>query len=183
MLILLFSLIAATVCAPLLIRTLGRPAFALLALVPGIGFFWVLQQLVQGTLSHRSSIEWMSAAHLSLDFRLDGLAALFSLIILGIGALVLLYCWGYFDTNPIRLSIFGAEMVGFALAMYGLVISDSLLLMYIFWELTSLLSFLLVSYYGERASSRRSATQAFMITVAGGLSMLVGIILLGRQTG
>src|SRR5690625_7970604 len=74
-------------------------------------------------------------------------------------------------------------MIGFATAMYGLVISDSLLLMYVFWEITSVLSFLLVAYYGERASSRRSATQALMVTAAGGLAMLVGIIILGSQTG
>src|SRR5699024_9393650 len=114
---------------------------------------------------------------------LDGLAALFSLIILGVGALVLVYGWGYFDTVPRRLTLSGAEMSGFATAMYGLVISDSLLFMYVFWEITSVLSFLLVASYGERASSRRSATQALMVTAAGGLAMLVGIIILGRQTG
>src|SRR5699024_12246129 len=65
----------------------------------------------------------------------------------------------------------------------GLVISDSLLLRYVFWEITSVLSFLLVAYYGDRSSSRRSATQALMVTAAGGLAMLVGIIILGRQTG
>ena len=183
MLILLLALIAATLCAPFLIHTLGRPAFGILALVPAGGFIWVVQQLVQGNLDHKASIEWMPAAHLNLDFRLDGLAALFSLIILGVGALVLIYCWGYFDTVPRRLNLFGAEMIGFATAMYGLVISDSLLLMYVFWEITSVLSFLLVAYYGERASSRRSATQALMVTAAGGLAMLVGIIILGRQTG
>lgn len=183
MLILLLALIAATVCAPFLIHTLGRPAFGILALVPAGGFIWVVQQMVSGNLDHKASIEWMPAAHLNLDFQLDGLSALFSLIILGVGALVLLYCWGYFDTVPLRLTLFGAQMTGFATAMYGLVISDSLLLMYVFWEITSVLSFLLVAYYGERASSRRSATQALMITAAGGLAMLVGIIILGRQTG
>ncbi|WP_313547881.1 Na+/H+ antiporter subunit A [Corynebacterium sp.] len=183
MLILLLALIAATGCAPFLIHTLGRPAFGILALVPAGGFIWVVQQMVSGDLDHKASIEWMPAAHLNLDFQLDGLSALFSLIILGVGALVLLYCWGYFDTVPLRLTLFGAQMTGFATAMYGLVISDSLLLMYVFWEITSVLSFLLVAYYGERASSRRSATQALMITAAGGLAMLVGIIILGRQTG
>ena len=71
----------------------------------------------------------------------------------------------------------------FASVMYGLVISDSFLLMYVFWELTSILSYMLVSYYGERASSRRAAIQALMITTFGGLAMLVGINLLGYKTG
>ncbi|MGC2864602.1 Na+/H+ antiporter subunit A [Corynebacterium glutamicum] len=187
MLILFLALTAAAVVAPVLIRTLGRPAFGLLALVPGIGFFWVLSEFVKGTFKDGGELllhyAWMPSAHLNIDFRMDSLAALFSLIVLGVGALVLLYCWGYFDSNAGRLSAFGAELVAFAMAMFGLVISDNILLMYVFWEITSVLSFLLVGYYGERASSRRSAGQALMVTTLGGLAMLVGIILMGTQTG
>lgn len=187
MLLLLAALTIAALVAPLLIRTVGRAAFALLALVPAAGFFWVLSLFAGGTFADDGALfftmEWMPAAHLNLEFRLDSLAGLFSLIILGVGALVLFYCWGYFDSNPRRLAIFGGQMVAFAGAMFGLVISDNFLLMYIFWEITSVLSFLLVGYYGERASSRRSAGQALMVTTLGGLAMLVGIIVLGRQTG
>lgn len=187
MLILFLALTAAAVVAPILIRTLGRPAFGLLALVPGIGFFWVLSEFIKGTFKDGGELllhyAWMPSAHLNIDFRMDSLAALFSLIVLGVGALVLLYCWGYFDSNAGRLSAFGAELVAFAMAMFGLVISDNILLMYVFWEITSVLSFLLVGYYGERASSRRSAGQALMVTTLGGLAMLVGIILMGAQTG
>ncbi|OKX87383.1 Na+/H+ antiporter subunit A [Corynebacterium glutamicum] len=187
MLILFLALTAAAVVAPILIRTLGRPAFGLLALVPGIGFFWVLSEFIKGTFKDGGELllhyAWMPSAHLNIDFRMDSLAALFSLIVLGVGALVLLYCWGYFDSNAGRLSAFGAELVAFAMAMFGLVISDNILLMYVFWEITSVLSFLLVGYYGERASSRRSAGQALMVTTLGGLAMLVGIILMGTQTG
>lgn len=187
MLILFLALTAAAVVAPILIRTLGRPAFGLLALVPGIGFFWVLSEFIKGTFKDGGELllhyAWMPSAHLNIDFRMDSLAALFSLIVLGVGALVLLYCWGYFDSNAGRLSAFGAELVAFAMAMFGLVISDNILLMYVFWEITSILSFLLVGYYGERASSRRSAGQALMVTTLGGLAMLVGIILMGTQTG
>ncbi|WP_115685811.1 Na+/H+ antiporter subunit A [Corynebacterium senegalense] len=187
MLTLLAALIAATLAAPLMLRALGRPAFALLALVPLGGFVWMVSLFRGGAFSDGGEIiaayEWMPSAHLNLEFRLDALAGLFSLIILGVGALVLFYCWGYFDSNPRRLAIFGAELTAFATVMYGLVIADSFLLMYVFWELTSVLSYLLVSYYGERASARRSAIQALMVTTFGGLAMLVGIILLGRQTG
>ncbi|BAU97084.1 monovalent cation/H+ antiporter subunit A [Corynebacterium suranareeae] len=187
MLILFLALTAAAVVAPALIRTLGRPAFGLLALIPATGFFWVLTEFIKGTFKDGGALslhyEWMPSAHLDIDFRMDSLAALFSLIVLGVGALVLLYCWGYFDSNPGRLSAFGAELVAFAMAMFGLVISDNILLMYVFWEITSVLSFLLVGYYGERASSRRSAGQALMVTTLGGLSMLVGIILVGTQAG
>lgn len=187
MLTLLLALAFATVAAPLLIRAIGRPAFIVLAFVPAAGFVWLVSLFSSGVFSRGEEIvaayEWMPAAHLNLEFRLDPLAGLFSLIILGVGALVLVYCWGYFDSNPIRLSMFGGQMVGFAAVMYGLVISDNFLLMYIFWEITSVLSFLLVGYYGERASSRRAAGQALMVTTLGGLAMLVGIILFGRQTG
>ncbi|WIM67391.1 Na+/H+ antiporter subunit A [Corynebacterium breve] len=187
MLTLLLALTIATAVAPVLIRVLGRAAFGLLALVPAAGFIWMVSLFTSGAFAHGGEIlaafEWMPSAHLNLDLRLDPLAGLFSLIILGVGALVLFYCWGYFDSNPRRLSLFGAQMVGFATAMYGLVISDNFLLMYVFWEITSVLSFLLVGYYGERASSRRAAGQALMVTTLGGLAMLVGIILFGRQTG
>lgn len=187
MLTLLGALTLATLVAPLLIRQLGRNAFLFLALIPFGGFLWICQLFATNTFAGGGALEvhypWMPSAHLDITLRLDALSGLFSLIILGIGALILLYCRGYFDSNPRRLATFGMHMVGFALAMFGLVISDNLLLMYVFWEITSVLSFLLVGYYGERASSRRAAGQALMITTLGGLAMLVGIILLGRQTG
>lgn len=166
---------------------MGKPGFGVLALVPGAGFAWLVYHFVHGTFKGGGEIlaayPWMPGMHLNIEFRLDAYSGLFSLIILGVGALVLLYCWGYFDSNPRRLSIFGVELTMFAMAMYGLVISDNFLMMYIFWEITSVLSFLLVSYYGERASSRRAANQALLVTTFGGLAMLVGIILFGTQTG
>ncbi|GAB3945968.1 Na+/H+ antiporter subunit A [Corynebacterium tapiri] len=187
MIFLLFALCGATILAAPLIRVMGRAAFALLALVPAAGFVWLLLQFSAGTFADggalSTSVEWMPSAHLNLDFRLDSLSGLFGLIILGVGALVLFYCWGYFDSNPMRLAKFGTELIGFAGVMYGLVISNNLLLMYVFWEITSVLSFMLVGYYGERASSRRSAGQALMVTTLGGLAMLVGIILLGTTSG
>ena len=187
MLTLLAALIIATIAAPPLIRFCGRAAFGMLATVPLGGFIWMASLFQRGIFTHEGEIvasyAWMPSANLNLEFRLDPLAGLFSLIILGVGALVLLYCWGYFDSNPRRLAKFGGELTMFATVMYGLVISDNFLLMYVFWELTSILSYLLVSYYGERASSRRAAIQALMITTMGGLAMLVGINLLGFNAG
>ena len=187
MLTLLTALFAATAAAPILLRVFGRWAFALLAIVPAAGFIWLVTLFHGGAFSNGgeivASIEWMPSVHLNLDFRLDALSGLFSLIILGVGALVLFYCWGYFDSNPRRLAAFAAELTMFATVMYGLVIADNFLLMYVFWELTSVLSYLLVSYYGEKASSRRAALQALMVTTFGGLAMLVGINLLGHQSG
>ncbi|MEJ6013113.1 Na+/H+ antiporter subunit A [Corynebacterium sp. H127] len=186
MITLFLSLLASSLLAPVLIQKIGRPAFGLLALVPGAGFIWVLKLFITGRLAADATPltfhqKWMPSAHMDIALRLDALAGLFSLIILGMGALVLVYCWGYFDSAPKRLSAFGAEMVAFAMAMFGLVISDNFLLMFIFWEITSILSFFLVGYYSERASSRRSAGQALMVTTLGGLAMLVGIIMLGFE--
>nr|WP_255713820.1 Na+/H+ antiporter subunit A [Corynebacterium sp. ACRQP] len=180
---LLIALTAATLAAPVLLRTVGRAAFGFLALVPLGGFIWVARLFATGVFRDggevKAAFTWMPSTNLNLEFRLDALAGLFSLIILGIGALVLFYCWGYFDSNPRRLAKFGFELTFFATVMYGLVIADNFLLMYVFWELTSVLSYMLVSYYGERASSRRAAMQALMVTTLGGLAMLVGINLLG----
>lgn len=187
MLLLLCALTIAAAIAPLVLRTIGRPGFGLLALVPAAGFVFVVHHFLQGSFASGNAlttrIEWLPMLNLNLEFKMDALSGFFALIVLGVGALVLLYCWGYFDSNPIRLSIFASQMTAFAMVMYGLVISDSLLLMYIFWEITSVLSFLLVGYYAERASSRRAAGQALLVTTLGGLAMLVGIILLGRETG
>ena len=186
-LILLIALTAATLAAPVLLRTVGRAAFGIIALVPLGGFIWVARLFATGVFANGGEISaaftWMPSTNLNLEFRLDALAGLFSLIILGVGALVLLYCWGYFDSNPRRLAKFGFELTFFATTMYGLVIADSFLLMYVFWELTSVLSYMLVSYFGERASSRRAAMQALMVTTFGGLAMLVGINLLGYKAG
>lgn len=187
MLVLLSALTIATLLAAPLIRFIGRPAFGILALVPLAGFCWVIHLFLSGAFADGgelvSHFGWLTELHLDVNLRMDGLSALFSLIVLGVGALVLLYCWGYFDSAPPRLAVFGTNMMCFALAMFGLVLSDSLLLMYIFWEITSVLSFLLVGYYAERASSRRSAGQALLVTTLGGLAMLVGIVLFGTSTG
>ena len=98
---------------------------------------------------------------------------------------MLFYCADYFHHHDghteKRLPSFAAELVAFSGAMFGLVISDNMLLLYVFWELTTVLSFLLVGHYAERATSRRAATQALMVTTAGGLAMLVGIVILGQQ--
>ena len=95
-LILLIALTVATLAAPVLLRTVGRAAFGIIALVPLGGFIWVARLFATGVLANGGEISaaftWMPSANLNLEFRLDALAGLFSLIILGVGALVLLYC-------------------------------------------------------------------------------------------
>ena len=100
---------------------------------------------------------------------------------------MLFYCADYFHHHDghteKRLPSFAAELVAFSGAMFGLVVSDNMLVLYVFWELTTVLSFLLVGHYAERATSRRAATQALLVTTFGGLAMLVGIVVLGNMSG
>ncbi len=159
---------------------MGRNAFLPLALVPLASLGWVVANW--GT-EQRLQITWASTLSMNLDLRFDTLSAIMCVLVLGIGALILLYCSRYFEDDEPRLGIFAAEMVAFAGVMFGLVVSDNMLLLYTFWELTTVLSFLLVGHYAERASSRRAATQALLVTTAGGLAMLVGIIMLGELVG
>ena len=163
-----------------MVRKFGRNGFYPLSLVPLASLGWVIANW--GT-EQTVSIEWAPGLSMDLDFWFDPLAAIMSVLVLGIGTLILVYCARYFTDDEPRLGIFAAEMVAFAGAMFGLVASDNMLLLYIFWELTTVLSFLLVGHYAERASSRRAATQALLVTTAGGLAMLVGIIILGQVRG
>ena len=171
---------AAALLAPLLVRWWGRNAFFPLALVPLLSLLWVFGNW---NSEQTLSIEWVPGLSMNIDMRFDSLAALMSLLVLGIGALILLYCARYFEDDEPRLGLFAAEMVAFAGAMFGLITSDNMLVLYVFWEITTVLSFLLVGHYAERASSRRAATQALLVTTAGGLAMLVGIIILGQVSG
>ncbi|NLG54074.1 MAG: Na+/H+ antiporter subunit A [Rhodococcus sp.] len=180
MLEILLAHAAAALLAPLLVRVLGRNAFLVLALVPLASLGWVVARW--GTVQ-TLNIEWVPGLSMDIDMRFDALSGILALLVLGIGTLILIYCSRYFENDERRLGLFAAEMVAFAGAMFGLVTSDNMLVLYTFWELTTVLSFLLVGHYAERASSRRAATQALLVTTAGGLAMLVGIIILGQISG
>ncbi|EIU58936.1 monovalent cation/H+ antiporter subunit A [Mycobacteroides abscessus subsp. bolletii 1S-154-0310] len=184
--ILLAHALAAAV-APLLVARVGRLAFYPLALVPFGSLIWVLARWPGNGPGVRVDIPWVPELAMDIALRFDALAAIMSVLVLGIGSLVLFYCASYFrhrdgHTEP-RLPSFAAELVAFSGAMFGLVISDNLLVLYIFWELTTVLSFLLVGHYAERLASRRAAVQALLVTTAGGLAMLVGVIVLGHVGG
>ncbi|WP_099023111.1 Na+/H+ antiporter subunit A [Mycolicibacterium palauense] len=188
MLAILLAHAVATALAPALVHRWGRRAFYPLALVPLGSLVWVAANFpADQSDDHRVTISWVPSLSMDIDLRFDTLAAIMSVLVLSVGALVLFYCGQYFHhrdehTEP-RLPSFAAELVAFSGAMFGLVVSDNMLLLYVFWELTSVLSFLLVGHYAERATSRRAATQALMVTTAGGLAMLVGIVILGQYSG
>jgi multicomponent Na+:H+ antiporter subunit A len=177
-LILLAAHLIAAVLAPVLIRFLGPRAFYVLATVPLATFGWAMLHRA-GEWVH----PWAPGLGLSLAFRVDTLSWLLVMLVGGVGALVLVYCARYFTPDAPGLGRFAAVFVGFAGAMLGLVTSDDLLLMYVFWELTTVLSYLLIGHTGTARPSRRAALQALIVTTAGGLAMLVGIVMLGQHAG
>jgi multicomponent K+:H+ antiporter subunit A len=130
----------------------------------------------------RWSIDWVPSLGLAMGFRMDGLAWVFALLICAIGALVVLYAAYYLsiDDPPAR---FFRYLLLFMGAMLGVVLADNLLLLVVFWEGTSLASFLLIGYWSHRADAREGARMALTITGAGGLALLGGVLLLGHIAG
>ena len=130
----------------------------------------------------RWSVPWVGALGLEFGFRMDGLAWLFALLITGIGALVVLYAAWYLDPNdPVpRFFVFLLLFMG---AMLGVVMASTLVLLVVFWELTSLSSFLLIGYWTQRADAREGARMALTVTGAGGLCLLAGVLLIGHIVG
>ncbi|MEO8346611.1 MAG: monovalent cation/H+ antiporter subunit A [Betaproteobacteria bacterium] len=128
----------------------------------------------------RVSVPWF--AGVNFGFRMDGLAWAFALIICGIGALVVLYARYYLspDDPPAR---FFAFLLAFMGAMLGVVLADNLILLVVFWELTSLSSFLLIGFWTHRADARQGARMALTVTGMGGLCLLGGVIVLGHIAG
>ena len=187
LLVILLAHAAATALAPLLVYRWGRMAFYPLALVPLLSLIWVVTNWPEPGQSTRVDLPWVPELSMDIALRFDSLAAIMSVLVLAIGALVLFYCADYFHHHDgqmeKRLPSFAAEMVAFSGAMFGLVTADNTLLLYVFWEITTVLSFLLVGHYAERLHSRRAATQALLVTTFGGLAMLVGIIMLGELSG
>lgn len=180
----LAALALCALLAPPVIRWLGTRGFYVLALAPAGALVWVIVNWPQdGQPPLVETVEWVPVLQMDIVTRFDTLSAILSVLILGVGSLVLCYCAHYFDDARPRVAVFGGEMIAFAAAMFGLVVSDNMLVLYVFWELTTVLSFMLVGFYGVRATARRAATQALLVTTAGGLAMLVGIIMLGERSG
>jgi NADH:ubiquinone oxidoreductase subunit 5 (subunit L)/multisubunit Na+/H+ antiporter MnhA subunit/multisubunit Na+/H+ antiporter MnhB subunit len=147
-------------------------------------FVWVLTLLPRiasdGVITH--SYTWVEAFDLSIDIYIDGLAAIFALLITGIGAAVFLYA-GYYLEGDERILRFYALLSAFTGSMLGVVLSGNLLLLFICWELTSVFSFTLIGFDGENPAARSAASQALVVTGGGGLALLAGLVLLGLASG
>ncbi|THA29493.1 Na+/H+ antiporter subunit A [Streptomyces sp. A1277] len=172
-------------CARPLVRWLGTRAFLVLALPPAATTCWAFTQwdTAASGASVTWSWAWMPDYGVSVDLRLDALAELMVLLAAGVGTLVLLYCASYFSDDTPRLAGFAGNLLAFAGAMLALVLSDDLISLYVFWELTTVFSYLLIGYDSEQRHSRRSALQALTVTTLGGLAMLIGFLIVGQEAG
>ena len=200
MLVLLVAFAVLPLALPWLMGRLGPRGFFVAALVPIIAFVHTALQtprIVAGEVL-TESYDWIPSLGLSLSMRMDTLGWLMALIVTGVGALVMIYCRWYFagpsanagttDRKPGKkvkpgVGMFSASLLAFAGAMYGLVLTDDLIVLVMFWEITSILSYLLIGFYHARGASRRAALQALLVTTLGGLVMFVGAVILVVQAG
>lgn len=153
----------------------------LVALGCAIQVAWLFPQLADGNVL-RQEISWLPSLGLNLVFRMDGFAWLFCMLVLGIGALVVLYARYYMSASD-PVPRFFSFFLAFMGAMMGVVLSGNLIQLVLFWELTSLFSFLLIGYWHHRRDARRGARMALTVTGAGGLCLLAGVLVLGRIVG
>lgn len=170
--------------APFLYRRLGERAGLILALLPLALFSWFIAHYPQVAAGEavRQGLVWVPSMGVSFSFLLDGLALTFALIITLVGAAVFLFAGEYMHGSADTGRLYG-WLAAFMTSMLGVVLADNLLLLFIFWELTSVTSWMLIGFKHESAESRRSALQALLVTGGGGLALLAGFILLGNVSG
>ena len=173
----------------LLLPRVGRYAGVVAALLPA-GLFVAFLSYVpvlangEGVPTIMQTVQWVPSLGINFDIRLDGFSLLFALMITGIGALVALYAGSYFAEKPAsERGRFLSYILVFMAAMLGTVLSDNLIVMFVFWETTSLLSFLLIGFNSVSAEARKAALQSLVITAGGGLALFGGLLLIGMEAG
>jgi multicomponent K+:H+ antiporter subunit A len=173
------------IVVPLLAKSCSRTLCAFLtAIAPVTALILLLtmsQDLLDGVVLS-SFISWIPAMGMDLSVRLDGLVFLFLILIFGIGALVILYARYYLSPDD-SMGRFYCYFMMFMSAMVGVVASGNIIQMWFFWELTSISSFLLISFWSSRTDARKGARMALTVTGAGGLALLAGLLLVGQVVG
>lgn len=181
---LLLALFALALLAPAIYRFAGRAAGWLFAIAPfslSLSFAALSGRIAAGqpvSLRH----DWVPALGVHWAFYLDGWSLLFALLISFIGGLVLIYSGYYLEGHPL-LGRFYLFLLFFMGSMLGVVLADNLLVLYVFWELTSISSYFLIGFDSKRDEARAAALQALLITGAGGLALLAALVLLGQAAG
>ena len=176
--------LAVGLAAPLLQRALdARAGFVLAAVPAGVALFAAAgQPSVAAGAFDAFRAPWIPSLGIDWAFRRDGLSNLFVLLIAGIGTLIVLYASSYLRGNP-KLGRFHAFLFVFMAGMLGVATADDLFLLFVFWELTTISSFLLIGFDQERREAREAAVQSLLVTVAGGLALLAGFVLLVGAAG
>ncbi|WP_435098394.1 hydrogen gas-evolving membrane-bound hydrogenase subunit E [Halarchaeum sp. P4] len=170
---------AAAAATPAVARQLGNRTAYYAAAVAAVCLALVVS--LAGTHGG-ASVTWVGPLEITLGFYVDGLATFVGALASGVGVLVFVYSAGYMREEPGQTKYY-ATMLAFMGSMLGVVYAGDLVVLFCFWELTSIASFLLVGHYSESRDSRYSARKAFLVTVGGGLFMLVGFVLLASVAG
>jgi multicomponent Na+:H+ antiporter subunit A len=157
------------------------PTHLWLAAIPLALFLLLAWGLVRHPLPWQLDAPWVPSLDVSLAFRIDGLSALMLALITGVGTWIFVYASGYLAHEPRRGRLF-AMLLLFMLAMIGAVSADNVIVLFLFWELTSITSFLLVGFQHRHSHARSAARQALLITMGGGLALLGGLTLLAHIT-
>ena len=182
--LIVFVCFAAAAVAPAVVRLDAKRSGWWLALAPLAGFIAAalhVPRLIAGE-ELAGSIAWLPSLGVEFALRMDGLSSLFVLMITGIGVCIVVYGGAYLRGDR-AIGRFHLLLLAFTGAMLGSVLADDLLLLFVFWELTSLTSYFLVGYRHEDADARTSALQALLITATGGLAMLAGFLIVGSAAG
>lgn len=159
-----------------------RAGFAIAAAPGGLFLFFMIRSGASIGTAEAFSLPWAPSLGLNLSIREDGLSLLFALLISGMGFIVTLYSASYMKGRP-ELGRYYGWLMAFTAAMLGLVLTDNLLLLYVFWELTSVTSFMLIGYNHEEDAARAAALQSLLVTSMGGLALLAGSVLIGLAGG
>ncbi|MFB6299491.1 MAG: hydrogen gas-evolving membrane-bound hydrogenase subunit E [Halobacteriales archaeon] len=164
---------------PIVYRVLGERTAYYAAMIAAVCFGLLLSQYGrEGAVA----MEWIPSMSVAIRFYLDGLALLIGFLASGVGVLILTYSGGYMHDEPGKPKYYAA-LLAFMGSMFGVALAADLVTLFVFWELTSLASFVLIGHYQRTDSSRYGARKSMLITVAGGLFMLIGFLLLHAVTG
>ncbi|WP_321505176.1 putative monovalent cation/H+ antiporter subunit A [Breoghania sp.] len=175
---------ATALFAPAVVRKLKHNAAWVLAVVPAIIFLHFCRYVgaVSSGETFTEGFSWVPAYGVNFTFYLDGLSVLFAMIISGIGTLIILYAGGYMKGHA-HQGRFISFLMLFMGSMLGVVTANNMITLFIFWELTSITSFLLIGFDHLRKASRRAAMQALVVTGGGGLALLAGVLMIISATG
>ncbi len=168
--------------APFLFKIFKQFTGWILAVLPAGLTAYFIWLSITGPMPIREYTPWLPGLDIALSFYLDGLSLLFLVLVLGIGTMIVIYAGGYLHGHP-ALGRFYMVLLGFMGSMVGLVAADNILTMFVFWELTGITSYMLIGFHHEEKVSRWNALQALLVTTAGGLALMGGLIMMVIASG